>query len=78
MRSPTLRAAVEEHPRLRIVGETPLAFDSDGTMTAPWALAPDLLTELQEIADMVPFRPFEEPFSLPFGRPEPVWPGPAR
>lgn len=41
-------------------------------------LAPDLLAELQEIADMVPYRPFEEPFSLPFGRPEPLRPGPAR
>ena len=29
----------------------------------------DILTKLQEIADMVPFRPFEEPFGLPFGRP---------
>lgn len=27
-----------------------------------------LLDRLQEIADMVPFRPFEEPFGLPFGR----------
>jgi aryl-alcohol dehydrogenase-like predicted oxidoreductase len=32
-------------------------------------LPPDLLRRLQEIADMVPFRPFEEPFGLPFGRP---------
>ena len=32
-------------------------------------LPADLLDRLQEIADMVPFRPFEEPFSLPFGRP---------
>lgn len=31
-------------------------------------LAPDLLARLQEIADMVPFRPYEEPFGLPFGR----------
>jgi aryl-alcohol dehydrogenase-like predicted oxidoreductase len=28
-----------------------------------------VLARLQEIADMVPFRPFEEPFGLPFGRP---------
>jgi aryl-alcohol dehydrogenase-like predicted oxidoreductase len=27
-----------------------------------------LLAELQQIADLVPFRPYEEPFSLPFGR----------
>jgi aryl-alcohol dehydrogenase-like predicted oxidoreductase len=31
-------------------------------------LPPDVLQEIQEIADMVPFRPFEEPFGLPFGR----------
>lgn len=29
----------------------------------------DVLSAIQEIADMVPFRPFEEPFSLPFTRP---------
>lgn len=29
----------------------------------------DILSRLQEIANMVPFRPFEEPFGLPFGRP---------
>lgn len=28
----------------------------------------DVLEEIQEIAAMVPYRPFEEPFSLPFGR----------
>lgn len=32
-------------------------------------LSEDILSRLQEIADMVPFRPFEEPFGLPFGRP---------
>ena len=32
-------------------------------------LPSDILSELQEIADMVPFRPYEEPFGLPFGRP---------
>ena len=37
-------------------------------------LPADLLDELQEIADMVPFRPYEEPFGLPFGRPY-KWPG---
>ena len=31
-------------------------------------LPPDILESLREIADMVPFRPFEEPFGLPFGR----------
>ena len=37
-------------------------------------LQADLLAELQEIADMVPFRPYEEPFGLPFGGPY-KWPG---
>jgi len=32
-------------------------------------LPPNILARLQEIADMVPFRPFEEPFGLPFSRP---------
>lgn len=31
-------------------------------------LSQDILDRLQEIADMVPFRPYEEPFGLPFGR----------
>lgn len=39
-------------------------------------LPQDLLDRLQEIADLVPFRPFEEPFGLPFGRPY-KGPGPA-
>jgi len=32
-------------------------------------LPEDVLARLDEIAEMVPFRPFEEPFGLPFGRP---------
>ena len=39
-------------------------------------LPSDILAELQDIADMVPFRPNEEPFGLPFGRPY-RWPGQA-
>jgi len=31
-------------------------------------LPEDVLDEIQDIADMVPFRPFEEPFGLPFTR----------
>jgi aryl-alcohol dehydrogenase-like predicted oxidoreductase len=31
-------------------------------------LPPDVLARLDEVAAMVPFRPFEEPFTLPFGR----------
>jgi aryl-alcohol dehydrogenase-like predicted oxidoreductase len=32
-------------------------------------LPEDVLDEIRDIADMVPFRPFEEPFGLPFTRP---------
>ncbi len=31
-------------------------------------LPPEILEQLQQVADLVPFRPFEEPFGLPFGR----------
>jgi aryl-alcohol dehydrogenase-like predicted oxidoreductase len=41
-------------------------------------LPADILARVQEIAAMVPFRPFEEPFSLPFGKPERSGPGWAR
>jgi hypothetical protein len=34
--SPSLRSAVEEHPRLSIIEEVPLAFDAAGAMTSPW------------------------------------------
>ena len=37
--SPNLRDAVEEHPRLTIVGEVPLAFAAKGNMRSPWALS---------------------------------------
>jgi len=39
-------------------------------------LPPAVLARLDEIAAMVPFRPFEEPFGLPFTRPY-AGPGPA-
>ena len=31
-------------------------------------LSQDVLDAIHEIAELVPFRPIEEPFSLPFGR----------
>jgi hypothetical protein len=31
-------------------------------------LPEDVLHRINEIAAMVPFRPFEEPFGMPFGR----------
>jgi aryl-alcohol dehydrogenase-like predicted oxidoreductase len=40
-------------------------------------LSEEVIRRLKEIADMVPFRPYEEPFGLPFGR-EYKGPGPAR
>jgi hypothetical protein len=36
--SPNLRSQIEVHPRLKIVGETPLSFDEDGNMTSPWLM----------------------------------------
>ena len=39
-------------------------------------LPAEIMGRLDEIAAMVPFRPFEEPFGLPFGR-ERSGPGPA-
>jgi aryl-alcohol dehydrogenase-like predicted oxidoreductase len=35
---------------------------------ASGALPDAVLDRVQEIADLVPFRPFEEPFGLPFTR----------
>ena len=32
------------------------------------ALPDDVVDRLDDIAAMAPFRPFEEPFGLPFGR----------
>jgi aryl-alcohol dehydrogenase-like predicted oxidoreductase len=49
------RSAVEVEQNVRSVEKGPLA--------------PDVLAEIQAIAGMVPFRPFEEPFGLPFNRP---------
>ncbi len=34
--SPSLREAVESHPRLSIVEDVPLTFDDDGIMESPW------------------------------------------
>ena len=38
-------------------------------------LPDDVLDRIREIASMVPFRPFEEPFGLPFGQAERNGPG---
>jgi hypothetical protein len=36
--SPALRSAAEAHPRLRIVGECPLAFTPAGALASPWRM----------------------------------------
>jgi hypothetical protein len=36
--SPNLRKAVEDHPRLNVVGEVPLKFDAQGVMKSPWEM----------------------------------------
>jgi len=41
-------------------------------------LPEEWVARINEIAAMTPFRPFEEPFCLPFGRPERSGPGAAR
>jgi antitoxin (DNA-binding transcriptional repressor) of toxin-antitoxin stability system len=38
--SPNLRPQIEAHPRLTILGETPLAFDECGCMVSPWRMEP--------------------------------------
>jgi hypothetical protein len=43
--SPNLRQAVEEHPRLRVVDEVPLAFAAQGNMQSPWQLSPVMLAQ---------------------------------
>jgi aryl-alcohol dehydrogenase-like predicted oxidoreductase len=50
--------------------ETCVAYAEKGTLPA------DILRRLDEIAAMVPFRPFEEPIILPFNKPY-YGPGPA-
>lgn len=37
--SPSLRQAVQDHPRLSLADEVPLAFDASGAMTSPWNMA---------------------------------------
>lgn len=43
--------------------------DSNIDAVAKGPLPPALMARLDEIAAMVPFRPHDEPFALPFGRP---------
>jgi aryl-alcohol dehydrogenase-like predicted oxidoreductase len=48
---------------------SPEEVEANVAAAAKGPLPPEILAALQEIADQVPFRPYEEPFSLPFGRP---------
>lgn len=38
--SPNLCPQIEAHPRLTILGETPLTFDENGCMLSPWRMEP--------------------------------------
>jgi aryl-alcohol dehydrogenase-like predicted oxidoreductase len=48
---------------------SPEEVERNAATAARGALPPAVLARLDEIAAMVPFRPFEEPFGLPFARP---------
>lgn len=43
-------------------------LDTSVKAAAKGPLPPDILHRLDEIASMVPFRPWEEPMILPFGK----------
>jgi hypothetical protein len=43
--SPNLRQAVEDHPRLSVVGEVPLSFAKQGNMSSPWQLSEVVLPQ---------------------------------
>lgn len=61
-----------------LVGARSAAEIESGVAAAEKGPLPaDVLKRLDEIAAMVPFRPFEEPFGLPFGHDGPNRPGPA-
>jgi len=47
---------------------SPDEVDAGADAAAKGPLPEELLTRLQAIAELVPFRPFEEPFGLPFTR----------
>lgn len=43
-------------------------LEENATAAGKGPLAAEILGRLQQIADMVPFRPYEEPFAMPFNR----------
>jgi aryl-alcohol dehydrogenase-like predicted oxidoreductase len=46
---------------------SPEEVDANIAATEKGPLSPEILGRLDEIASLVPFRPYEEPFGLPFG-----------
>ena len=47
---------------------SPLEVEQNIAAAAKGPLSPAVIARIDEIAAMVPFRPFEKPFGLPFGR----------
>jgi hypothetical protein len=47
--SPNLRQAVEDHPRLTLLDEVPLAFGKHGNMNSPWSLSEVVLPTTQAV-----------------------------
>ena len=69
-RSPS--ASCFQEPRIHTVlmgARSVEEVDANADAVERGPLAADLLAELDAIAAMVPFRPHDEPFALPFGRP---------
>ena len=59
-------------PRIHTVlmgARSPEEVDANADAVEAGPLPPELLARLDAIAAMVPFRPHDEPFALPFGRP---------
>ena len=60
------------HPDIHIVltgARTAAEVEENVASVEKGPLPPEILARLQEIYDLCPFRPFEEPMGLPFGRP---------
>ncbi|WP_020469054.1 aldo/keto reductase [Zavarzinella formosa] len=56
-----------------IGAKTATQIEESVTAAAKGPLALDLLSEINQMASMVPFRPFEEPMILPFNKPDTYW-----
>jgi aryl-alcohol dehydrogenase-like predicted oxidoreductase len=72
---------VASDPRVDCIlngARSPAEFDATCAALAQGPLPAEMLAQLASVAAMVPFRPFEEPFGLPFGRGSRQGPGVAR